>query len=87
MIGKAGRKNARRKKLQNGRERPHFFGLQPPKKFLGSLPPVLLQSATDGEPQSSSHRTDVLRRTQHDGATQLFSFSYDFMRHKLPPKH
>ena len=24
---------------QNGRERPHFFGFQPPKKFVGSLPP------------------------------------------------
>jgi hypothetical protein len=22
-----------------GRERPHFFGFQPPKKFVGSLPP------------------------------------------------
>jgi hypothetical protein len=27
------------KKHQNGRERPHFFGFQPPKKFVGSLPP------------------------------------------------
>jgi predicted transcriptional regulator len=35
----AGRKNARRKKIQIGRERPHFFGFQPPKKFVGSLPP------------------------------------------------
>jgi hypothetical protein len=33
------RENARRKKLQIGRERPHFSGFQPPKKFLGSLPP------------------------------------------------
>jgi hypothetical protein len=24
---------------QNGRERPHFFGFQPPKKCVGSLPP------------------------------------------------
>ena len=24
---------------KNGRERPHFSGFQPPKKFLGSLPP------------------------------------------------
>ena len=36
------RKNARRKKTQIGRERPHFFGFQPPKKFLGSLPPWAL---------------------------------------------
>ena len=35
----AERKNARRKKIQIGRERPHFLGFQPPKKFLGSLPP------------------------------------------------
>ena len=28
-----------RKKHQIGRERPHFFGFQPPKKFVGSLPP------------------------------------------------
>jgi hypothetical protein len=27
------------KKHQNGRERPHFFVFQPPKKFMGSLPP------------------------------------------------
>jgi hypothetical protein len=27
------------KKHQNRRERPHFFGFQPPKKFVGSLPP------------------------------------------------
>ena len=24
---------------KNGRERPHFFGFQPPKKCVGSLPP------------------------------------------------
>jgi hypothetical protein len=27
------------KNHQNGREQPHFFGLHPPKKFVGSLPP------------------------------------------------
>jgi hypothetical protein len=27
-------------KYEIGRERPHFFGFQPPKKFVGSLPPV-----------------------------------------------
>ena len=26
-------------KIQIGRERPHFLGFQPPKKFVGSLPP------------------------------------------------
>jgi len=34
-----GEENVRRKKIQIGRERPHFLGFQPPKKFLGSLPP------------------------------------------------
>ena len=29
----------RRENYKNGRERPHFFGFQPPKKFVGSLPP------------------------------------------------
>ena len=24
---------------KNGRERPHFFGFHPPKKFVGSRPP------------------------------------------------
>ena len=36
---RAGRKSPR-KKHQIGRERPHFFGFQPPKKFVGSLPPT-----------------------------------------------
>jgi hypothetical protein len=35
----AGKEEAPWKKHQIGRERPHFFGLQPPKKSLGSLPP------------------------------------------------
>jgi hypothetical protein len=33
------KRKSRRKKVQIGRKRPHFLGLQPPKKFLGSLPP------------------------------------------------
>ena len=28
-----------RENYKNGRERPHFFSFQPPKKFVGSLPP------------------------------------------------
>ena len=32
-------KKQRRENHKNGRERPHFLGFQPPKKFLGSLPP------------------------------------------------
>ena len=31
-------KAAEFKLIKNGRE-PHFFGFQPPKKFVGSLPP------------------------------------------------
>src|SRR6266849_5657717 len=31
-----------RKKGQIGRERPHFFAVNPPKSFLGSLPPLLV---------------------------------------------
>ncbi len=27
------------KNYKNGRERPHFFGFQPPKNTVGSLPP------------------------------------------------
>jgi len=27
-------------KVQIGRERPHFLAVDPPKRFLGSLPPV-----------------------------------------------
>jgi hypothetical protein len=30
---------------QIGRERPHFFGFQPPKKFVGSLPPTRSREA------------------------------------------
>jgi hypothetical protein len=29
----------RRENYKNGRERPHFLGFKPPKKFLESLPP------------------------------------------------
>jgi hypothetical protein len=38
LVDRDARKH-RKMKDQNGRERPHFFGFQPPKKFLGSLPP------------------------------------------------
>jgi hypothetical protein len=56
LVNRDARKH-RKIKHQNGRERPHFFGFQPPKKFLGSLPPVLDRSRlreqlcrTSGEP-------------------------------------
>ena len=38
MLGAESQKQ-RPENHQNGRERPHFFGFQPPKKFVGSLPP------------------------------------------------
>jgi hypothetical protein len=39
-LPQPGQRKSPRKKLQIGRERPYFFGFQPPKKFSGSLPPV-----------------------------------------------
>ena len=39
MLG-AKPKKQRPENYQNGRERPHFFGFQPPKKIVGSLPPA-----------------------------------------------
>ena len=45
-------KSDRGKKCQIGRERPHFFGLQPPKKFVGSLPPT---SEGPDEPHVASY--------------------------------
>jgi hypothetical protein len=38
-IRNRGKRKSPWKKRQIGRERPHFFGFQPPKKFVGSLPP------------------------------------------------
>ena len=46
------RKSDRGKKVQVGRERPHFFGFQPPKKFVGSLPP----SSEDPDEPNVLHR-------------------------------
>jgi len=39
LVNRDARKH-RKINHQNGRERPHFFGFNPPKKFLRSLPPV-----------------------------------------------
>jgi hypothetical protein len=35
-------------KIGRERERPHFFGFPPPKKFVGSLPPLGTQAACLG---------------------------------------
>jgi hypothetical protein len=48
-------------KHQNGRERPYFFGFQPPKKFLRSLPPVSIVN----------HRTPTDR--SHNGLERISS--------------
>jgi hypothetical protein len=44
FLGQRDIENAMKRKVnvekhKIGRERPHFFGFQPPKKFMGSLPP------------------------------------------------
>ncbi len=45
------REKVRWTKHQIGRERPHFFGFQPPKKFVGSLPPSARWSRALGLPR------------------------------------
>lgn len=45
---------ARLTKHQNGRERPHFSGFNPPKKFSRSLPPV--SEVRHGTPPDRSHK-------------------------------
>jgi hypothetical protein len=47
-------KSARWKTTQIGRERPHFFGFHPPKKFLGSLPPVSLHQQNKLKPSETT---------------------------------
>jgi hypothetical protein len=39
-LPQPGERKSLRKTGQIGRERPHFFGFQPPKKIVGSLPPA-----------------------------------------------
>ena len=41
-MRKAGKEKSPRKKHKDGRERPHFFGFQPPKKSLGRSRPSSL---------------------------------------------
>ncbi len=55
-LSDRGTETLRRKKVlwtkhQIGRERPHFFGFQPPKKFVGSLPPSARWSRALGLPR------------------------------------
>jgi hypothetical protein len=53
------------KKHQSGRERPHFFGLQPPKKFVGSLPPAgtAIRAACFSAVTGSSEETEFCMHT------------------------
>ena len=53
-LANRGAKNARKINHQNGRERPHFFGFNPPKKFLRSLPPV--SEVRHDTPPDGNHR-------------------------------
>jgi len=74
----------RKLKDRNGRERPHFFGFQPPKKFLGSLPPFLCRvrpkPGRGPDPTTPAYRT-IRRNTQlsafQPAVPQLFSCSCD----------
>ena len=49
-------KSAREQIHQNGRERPHFSGFNPPKKFPRSLPPVSSQTR-----HAAGQKSQVLR--------------------------
>jgi len=53
-LGHRNAKRRRKLKDQNGRERPHFSGFNPPKKFSRSLPPVL--EVRHGTPPDRSHK-------------------------------
>jgi hypothetical protein len=62
-LRQPGKRRSPRKKVQNGRERPHFFGFQPPKKFAESLPPLLIEGlrGCKDEPESlSDSMSDIL---------------------------
>ena len=55
------KRKAALKKNQNGRERPHFFGFQPPKKFVGSLPPGTLVACSTLAARRKNKKRFVLR--------------------------
>jgi len=61
-------RKAREIKHQNGRERPHFSGFNPPKKSSRSLPPVLgiRQQVHFAGRAQASHLLTVLNLHHHD---------------------
>lgn len=58
---------------QNGRERPHFSGFNPPKKFSRSLPPVLSARQEARFTRKGSNRTPVERAesSMHDDLNEF----------------
>jgi hypothetical protein len=58
---------------QNGRERPHFSGFNPPKKFSRSLPPVLgiRQQARFARKGSSVTPADRSQSSPHDDLNEF----------------
>jgi hypothetical protein len=63
----------RKIKHQNGRERPHFSGFNPPKKFSRSLPPVLGIRQQARFAREGSNRTPVERAesSTHDELSEF----------------
>ena len=61
-------RNTRKIKHQNGRERPHFSVLKPPKKYLRSLPPIfgIRQQARFARKGSSPIAADRPQSFTHD---------------------
>ena len=59
--GTEGQQKAQEEKNKNGRERPHFFGFQPPKKFVGSLPPGTLVACSSLAARRKNQKRFVLR--------------------------
>ena len=63
-------RNVPEKIHQNGRERPHFFGSEPPKKFLRSLPPV-----SSRNPGCTRFSNDAVNAALREQITTAFTFA------------
>ena len=59
--GIEGQQKTQLEKNKIGRERPHFFGFQPPKKFVGSLPPGTLVACSSLAARRKNKKRSVLR--------------------------
>ena len=90
-------KSHRGKSTKTGGSDPHFFGFQPPKKFVGSLPPsgTVIRAACffHGDRESASNkvctRTPVKRACLGARSDVQFSKPYPFWspcRGRLPQK-